>query len=88
VHWGTFNLALHAWDEPAETLLRLASSRGTELVMPLLGQPVEPARVSAVTPWWRSVAALDTKPNQIPSAEEPPSLPPLADQSGVQWPLD
>ena len=21
VHWGTFNLALHAWDEPAETLL-------------------------------------------------------------------
>ena len=22
VHWGTFNLAIHAWDEPAETLLR------------------------------------------------------------------
>ena len=21
VHWGTFDLALHAWDEPAETLL-------------------------------------------------------------------
>ena len=21
VHWGTFNLAVHAWDEPAETLL-------------------------------------------------------------------
>ena len=24
VHWGTFNLALHPWDEPAETLLELA----------------------------------------------------------------
>ncbi len=24
VHWGTFNLALHPWDEPAETLLQLA----------------------------------------------------------------
>ena len=23
VHWGTFNLAMHAWDEPAETLLAL-----------------------------------------------------------------
>ena len=27
VHWGTFNLALHAWDEPAETLVELAAER-------------------------------------------------------------
>ena len=27
VHWGTFNLALHDWDEPVETLLKLADSR-------------------------------------------------------------
>ena len=26
VHWGTFNLAIHAWDEPAETLLSLGRS--------------------------------------------------------------
>ena len=25
VHWGTFSLALHAWDQPAETLLRATS---------------------------------------------------------------
>src|SRR6185369_10130264 len=25
IHWGTFNLAMHAWDEPAETLLRFGS---------------------------------------------------------------
>ncbi len=24
IHWGTFNLALHPWDDPVETLLRLA----------------------------------------------------------------
>ena len=24
VHWGTFNLALHPWHEPAETLHALA----------------------------------------------------------------
>jgi L-ascorbate metabolism protein UlaG (beta-lactamase superfamily) len=90
VHWGTFNLALHAWDEPAETLLRLASERNAQLVMPMLGQPVEPARAESVEPWWRSVAALETDPHAMASAsgEEAPTLPPLADGSGVEWPLD
>lgn len=57
VHWGTFNLAFHAWDEPAETLLRLGNAKGTHLVMPLLGQPVEPSRFEKVDPWWRKVDA-------------------------------
>lgn len=56
VHWGTFNLAIHAWDDPAETLLRLAPGRGANLVMPLLGQPVEPARAEPPAPWWRAAA--------------------------------
>ena len=38
VHWGTFNLAIHAWDEPAETLLKLAPAQGVQLVMPRLGE--------------------------------------------------
>lgn len=29
VHWGTFNLALHAWYEPAETLVTLARAQPT-----------------------------------------------------------
>ena len=44
VHWGTFNLALHAWDEPAETLVELAGQRGVRLVTPRLGESAEPAR--------------------------------------------
>ena len=57
VHWGTFTLAMHAWDEPAETLLKLAPALGAPLVMPLVGQAVEPAQVEGVTPWWRGVDA-------------------------------
>ena len=87
VHWGTFNLAIHAWDEPAETLLRLAPQRGAQLVMPMLGEPVEPARIESVEPWWRAVAALETG-GSTPHVEEAPSLPPVADGSGVEWPLD
>lgn len=55
VHWGTFSLAMHAWDEPAESLLALGPKRGVPLVMPRLGEPVEPSHVERVSPWWRSV---------------------------------
>jgi len=85
VHWGTFNLALHAWDEPAETLAALAPRQGAHLVMPRLGEPIEPSRADVVDPWWRSVAALSDKARgQTLEGEEPPSLPP----GDVPWPID
>lgn len=62
VHWSTFSLALHAWDEPAETLLQLAPAQGVHLVMPRLGEPVHPLDVDAVRPWWRGVDTLDATP--------------------------
>lgn len=57
VHWGTFDLALHAWAQPAEHLVELAAARGTRLVTPRLGIPFEPARIDAIDPWWREVGA-------------------------------
>lgn len=82
VHWGTFSLAMHAWDEPAETLVALGAERGVQLVMPLLGEPVEPLRVEAVTPWWRSV---DTQPVFVAALEKPvvETLP-----KSMPWPID
>jgi L-ascorbate metabolism protein UlaG (beta-lactamase superfamily) len=88
VHWGTFNLAIHAWDEPAETLLRLAPAHGARLVMPRLGEPVEPSRAERVTPWWRA-AAPDGSAWPALIDEEPPSLPPATDGGdAVAWPMD
>lgn len=55
VHWGTFNLALHDWDEPAETLMTLAPQHHVHMVTPAMGQAIEPSRVEAPTPWWRGL---------------------------------
>jgi len=55
VHWGTFDLALHPWDEPAETLVRLAAERSLRVLTPRLGEVVEPSQVEAPTPWWRGL---------------------------------
>ena len=76
VHWGTFSLAMHAWDEPAETLLRLAPQQGVHLLMPQLGQAVQPAQVDSVTPWWRGVETTD-------APQKPMSWP-----KQLAWPAD
>lgn len=55
VHWGTFNLALHDWDEPVETLVRLAGERGARVLTPRLGEVIEPTHVDGPTAWWRDV---------------------------------
>lgn len=57
VHWGTFDLALHAWDDPAERLAVRASELGVHVVTPRLGRAIEPAQVERIDPWWREVAA-------------------------------
>ena len=54
IHWGTFNLAFHAWDEPAERVVG-AAGESTRLVMPRPGESVEPATAGAVQLWWRGV---------------------------------
>ena len=77
VHWGTFSLAMHAWDEPAETLLSMAPRQGVQLLMPQLGQAVEPAQVDSVTPWWRAVEQTGAAP------AEPMSWP-----KSLAWPAD
>jgi L-ascorbate metabolism protein UlaG (beta-lactamase superfamily) len=53
IHWGTFNLALHPWSEPIETLTQLADTQGKRVLTPMLGQAFEPSLLEGPTPWWR-----------------------------------
>jgi L-ascorbate metabolism protein UlaG (beta-lactamase superfamily) len=78
IHWGTFNLALHAWDDPVETLLRLAPTNAP-LLLPRLGSPVEPAHDQPRDAWWRGVDSRPGRETATPTTELPKDMP---------WPID
>ncbi len=79
IHWGTFRLAMHAWDQPVETLLARARKEGTPLLLPRIGEALEPDRAdNRMSPWWREVGAATISP-RTPDRPLP---------EGMQWPPD
>ncbi len=81
IHWGTFALGMHAWDQPAEALLELGPRAGVQLLMPQLGDPVEPAHGRSLEPWWRvaNTAGKHRRRASGLTATVPKSMP---------WPID
>lgn len=56
VHWGTFNLALHAWTEPAERLAVAAKEQNVKVVIPKPGQIIDLADPpKKLDRWWPEV---------------------------------
>ncbi len=52
VHWGTFNLALHAWTEPVERLTVAAKKAGIAIALPKPGQCIEDFDAPPNEKWW------------------------------------
>jgi L-ascorbate metabolism protein UlaG (beta-lactamase superfamily) len=55
LHWGTFNLAFHAWDEPIRRTLAAARTQQVELVTPRVGEIVDADAPFASSAWWEAV---------------------------------
>jgi L-ascorbate metabolism protein UlaG (beta-lactamase superfamily) len=54
IHWGLFDLALHAWRQPIERLLELATEKEIRLWSPEPGRPTEVVSgVEVRSDWWR-----------------------------------
>ena len=55
VHWSTFNLAFHAWDEPIRRAVEAAKQQQVELVTPRIGEVVTAGQAFASQRWWEAV---------------------------------
>lgn len=53
IHWGTFNLAMHTWQEPVERLIAEAAKRDVQLVLPSPGETVTINGASYNSQWWQ-----------------------------------
>lgn len=69
IHWGTFNLAAHAWAEPAEWMRDVAGEAVQATAFPRPGEPFEPTGVLPGHPWWRAVSAPLAHPWRPPREE-------------------
>jgi L-ascorbate metabolism protein UlaG (beta-lactamase superfamily) len=56
VHWGTFNLALHDWAEPADRVWAEAKARDVTLAVPRPGERIDVDNPPPVDGWWQAIA--------------------------------
>jgi L-ascorbate metabolism protein UlaG (beta-lactamase superfamily) len=56
IHWGAYDLALHAWDGPIRALAAGAPAAGVELLVPRMGELVQVGRPPPLERWWERVA--------------------------------
>jgi L-ascorbate metabolism protein UlaG (beta-lactamase superfamily) len=57
VHWGTFDLALHAWSEPMDELLRESAQQDVPILTPGVGEKVTLTSFASHH-WWQPADSL------------------------------
>lgn len=59
--YGTFDLAMHAWYEPFERILELATEHGVRVSTPMMGERIDLQAPHAGRRWWREVVDSETQ---------------------------
>ncbi|RKF50742.1 MBL fold metallo-hydrolase [Paraburkholderia fungorum] len=62
VHNGTFDLAMHRWQEPYERVVGLTAARGIALATPRMGERLDLGAPHRGGKWWREVADVAQAP--------------------------
>lgn len=71
VHWGTYNLALHGWTEPAERVLACAGQRARAVVIPRPGESFDPLAPPDVERWWPELGWQSAEASPVVSSHLP-----------------
>ncbi|GAA4892207.1 MBL fold metallo-hydrolase [Streptomyces coeruleoprunus] len=79
IHWGSFNLALHAWAEPGEWTKDAAEEVGQAVAFPRPGEPFEPVGKLPADTWWRGVSHPIAHPWRRPQPPKAPAEAPKHD---------
>ncbi len=61
IHWGTFNLALHGWVEPAERLITISEEENVNFVIPKPGEVVKANSKINLDKWWKPIKEEPSK---------------------------
>ena len=95
VHWGTFNIAFHDWDEPIRRAVKAANERNVDLVAPRVGEVVIAGEPFGSHSWWGGGqvgcilafapvhSAISSSDTSRPSIERPLSIVGLGTVSGT-----
>jgi L-ascorbate metabolism protein UlaG (beta-lactamase superfamily) len=75
IHWGTFNLAPHAWVEPGEWTKYEAEEAGQAVAFPRPGEPFEPVGKLPLEAWWRAASGPIAQPWRRPPDAEGVAVP-------------
>jgi len=56
IHWGAFNLSLHAWTDPVERAIKAAKDHQVQVITPLIGKKMSIDDSSQhFSTWWRNL---------------------------------
>jgi L-ascorbate metabolism protein UlaG (beta-lactamase superfamily) len=54
IHWATFNLSLHSWNDPIIRLTKAAEVAGVQTATPLVGETTELGKSIPNVKWWKT----------------------------------
>jgi L-ascorbate metabolism protein UlaG (beta-lactamase superfamily) len=53
IHWGSFNLSLHSWEDPIERVTKAAKTKGVQLATPVIGEQIVIGQKIPQSEWWK-----------------------------------